>query len=102
MLFTARTKLRIVASRCLTGAAAVVLPAMIRPMSIITREEGYQLTLPMFEGPLALLLHLIEREELDITNIALVAVTDQYMRYLHSGDQLNIDALADFIAIGAR
>ena len=71
-------------------------------MSIITREEGYQLTLPTFEGPLDLLLHLIEREELDITDIALVAVTDQYMQYLHAGEQLNIDALADFIAIGAR
>lgn len=64
--------------------------------------EGYQLTLPTFEGPLDLLLHLIEREELDITNIALVAVTDQYMAYLHSGEQINIDALADFIAIGAK
>jgi segregation and condensation protein A len=64
--------------------------------------EGYQLTLPAFEGPLDLLLHLIEREELDITDIALVTVTDQYMAYLHSGDQLNLDALADFIAIGAK
>ncbi|MDE3095858.1 MAG: segregation/condensation protein A [Chloroflexota bacterium] len=71
-------------------------------MSISPPAEGYQLTLPIFEGPLDLLLHLIEREELDITDIALVTVTDQYMRYLHAGDQLNIDALADFIAIGAR
>lgn len=71
-------------------------------MSIAPTTEGYQLTLPAFEGPLDLLLHLIERDELDITNIALVAVTDQYLRYLHEGEQLNIDALADFIAIGAR
>ena len=75
---------------------------MMRAMSIAPTTEGYQLTLPAFEGPLDLLLHLIEREELDITDIALVAVTDQYMRYLHDGEQLNIDALADFIAIGAR
>jgi segregation and condensation protein A len=66
------------------------------------QAEGYQLTLPTFEGPLDLLLHLIEREELDITNIALVSVTDQYMAYLHSSDQINLDALADFIAIGAK
>jgi len=65
-------------------------------------EPAYQLTLPAFEGPLDLLLHLIEREELDITNIALVAVTDQYMAFLHSADQINLDALADFIAIGAK
>jgi segregation and condensation protein A len=63
---------------------------------------GFQLTLPIFEGPLDLLLHLIEREELDITNIALVQVADQYMEYIRASDQLNLDALADFIYIGAR
>jgi segregation and condensation protein A len=69
---------------------------------VLHEPEGYQLHLPIFDGPLDLLLHLIEREELDITNIALVAVADQYMAFLHSGDQLNVDALADFIAIGAK
>jgi segregation and condensation protein A len=68
----------------------------------VPETEGFQLSLNIFEGPLDLLLHLIEREELDITNIALVAVTDQYMKFLHSGEQLNLDAMADFIQIGAR
>jgi segregation and condensation protein A len=63
---------------------------------------AFQLALPIFEGPLDLLLHLIEREELDITNIALVQVADQYMEYVRSSEQLNLDALADFIYIGAR
>ncbi|HYM15982.1 MAG TPA: segregation/condensation protein A [Dehalococcoidia bacterium] len=63
---------------------------------------AYQLTLPIFEGPLDLLLHLIEREELDITNIALVAVADQYMAYLHTAERINLDQLAEFIVIGAR
>lgn len=66
------------------------------------QTETFQLALPIFEGPLDLLLHLIEREELDVTNIALLAVTDQYMQYLHSGEQLNLAAMADFIQIGAR
>lgn len=66
------------------------------------QTEPYQLSLPIFEGPLDLLLHLIEREELDITNVALVAVADQYMAYLHAGEQINLDQLAEFIAIGAR
>lgn len=65
-------------------------------------DEAYQLHLPIFDGPLDLLLHLIEREELDITGVALLAVTDQYLQYLHASDQLNLDALADFISIGAR
>lgn len=66
------------------------------------QAEGIQLTLPFFEGPLDLLLHLIEREEMDITSVALVAVADQYMQILHQNDQINLDQLADFIWIGAR
>jgi segregation and condensation protein A len=64
--------------------------------------DGIQLALPFFEGPLDLLLHLIEREELDITSIALVQVADQYMAILHQNEHINLDALADFISIGAR
>lgn len=62
----------------------------------------FQLKLPVFEGPLDLLLYLIEREELEITAVSLVQVTDQYLSYLHSGEQIDADALAEFIAIGAR
>ena len=62
----------------------------------------FQLKLPVFEGPLDLLLYLIEREELDITAVSLVQVTDQYLSYLRSGDQIDPTALAEFIAIGAR
>ena len=65
-------------------------------------NAGIQLALPFFEGPLDLLLHLIEREELDITNIALVQVADQYLQILHAQEQINLDQLADFIWIGAR
>ena len=71
-------------------------------MALPTQSDGIQLTLPYFEGPLDLLLHLIEREELDITSVALVSVADQYMQILRQSEQLNLDALADFIWIGAR
>ena len=71
-------------------------------MALPTQSDSIQLTLPYFEGPLDLLLHLIEREELDITSVALVAVADQYLQILRQNDQLNLDALADFIWIGAR
>lgn len=66
------------------------------------QAEGFQLALPIFEGPLDLLLHLIEREELDITNIALVQVADQYLEFIREQEQINLDVLADFIYIGAR
>jgi segregation and condensation protein A len=62
----------------------------------------FELKLPVFEGPLDLLLHLIEREELDITTVSLAQVTDQYWGYLHSASGLDPEALAEFIAIGAR
>src|SRR3989304_337605 len=66
------------------------------------RAPAFQLQLPVFEGPLDLLLYLIEREELDITAVSLVQVTDQYLSYLRSGEQIDATALAEFIAIGAR
>src|SRR3989304_4392052 len=57
---------------------------------------------PVFEGPLDLLLHLIEREDLDITAVSLVQVTDQYLALLRSADQIDLRALADFVAVGAK
>jgi segregation and condensation protein A len=62
----------------------------------------FEIKLPVFEGPLDLLLHLLEKEELDITSVSLVQVTDQYMSYVHALEEINMDALADFIAIGAK
>lgn len=62
----------------------------------------FELRLSVFEGPLDLLLHLLEKEELEITSISLVQVTDQYLSYLRSLDEINMDALADFIAVGAK
>jgi segregation and condensation protein A len=57
---------------------------------------------PVFEGPLDLLLHLIEREELEITSVSLVQVTDQYIALLRKQDQIDLRALADFVAVGAK
>jgi segregation and condensation protein A len=57
---------------------------------------------PVFEGPLDLLLHLIERADLDITTVSLVQVTDQYIAALRAQDRIDLRALADFVAVGAR
>ncbi|MDI6857821.1 MAG: segregation/condensation protein A [Dehalococcoidia bacterium] len=62
----------------------------------------FELKLPVFEGPLDLLLHLIEKEELDITAVSLVQVADQYLAHLQSMEAISLDALADFVAIGAK
>lgn len=62
----------------------------------------YQVRLPIFEGPLDLLLHLIEREELDITKVSLAQVTDQYLEYIGLLEELNAEILADFLVIAAK
>lgn len=62
----------------------------------------YHIQLPLFEGPLDLLLHLVEREELDITTIALAQVTDQYMAYLAEMEQRQAKDLADFLVVAAK
>jgi segregation and condensation protein A len=62
----------------------------------------FELRLSVFQGPLDLLLELIEREELDITAVSLAQVTDQYWAHLRSGEGLDAEALAEFIVLGAR
>jgi segregation and condensation protein A len=62
----------------------------------------YQVTLPVFEGPLDLLLHLIEREELDITQVSLAQVTNQYLEYLAAISERDPDSLADFLVVAAK
>ena len=62
----------------------------------------YQIRLPVFEGPLDLLLHLIEREELDITTVALAQVTNQYLAYLAELEQRQLKELTDFLIVAAK
>jgi segregation and condensation protein A len=61
-----------------------------------------EIRLPVFEGPLDLLLHLIERDDLDITAVSLVVVTDQYLKAIHNGQGFDPAALAEFVSIGAK
>jgi segregation and condensation protein A len=72
------------------------------PLSAPGKKTSYRVQLPVFEGPLDLLLHLIEREELDITRVSLSLVTDQYLVYLNALDALNVDDLTDFVEVAAR
>ena len=58
---------------------------------------AYEVKLPVFEGPLDLLLHLIERNELNITAISLAQVTDQYIEYTRRLEQISAANLAEII-----
>ena len=61
-----------------------------------------EIRLPTFEGPLDLLLTLIQRQDLDITTVSLVAVANQYLEAIHSHESLDAPALAEFVSIGAK
>jgi segregation and condensation protein A len=62
----------------------------------------YTVRLPVYEGPLDLLLELIERAELDITRIALAQVTDQYLAHLRRIVERDLEDLAAFLVVAAR
>ena len=71
--------------------------------------EGYYLPVaitfqvPKFEGPLDLLLQLVEREEVDITEVSLAAVADQFVKYVRDGKgKIPPEELADFLVIAAK
>src|SRR5512137_2055525 len=66
------------------------------------QEDPYQVRLPAFEGPLDLLLQLIEREKLDISSISLAQVADQFLAYVREMDQIAADTLADFLVVASR
>src|SRR5579859_5620558 len=67
-------------------------------------QTNYVVRLPVFEGPLDLLLHLIEKRQMEITTISLMAVTDQYLAYLQQWEAENppLANMAAFVSIAAR
>jgi segregation and condensation protein A len=61
----------------------------------------YRINLPVYEGPLDLLLDLIRRQEIDILNIPIAKITEQYLDYLHQLEKLDIDVSSDFVYMAA-
>lgn len=64
-------------------------------------DTGYQFKLDNFEGPLDLLLHLIKDAKMEITEIKLADITEQYLNYMAGLDELDMDKASDFIDIAA-
>jgi len=60
-------------------------------------SASYQIKLPQFEGPFDLLLFFIERDELDIYNIPIAKITNEFLSYIHTLDNLNIELASEFI-----
>jgi len=63
----------------------------------MNNSNQYQIKLPQFEGPFDLLLFFIERDELDIYNIPITKITNDFLDYIHSQGKLNIEMSSEFI-----
>ena len=63
--------------------------------------DALSFKLPVFEGPLDLLLHLIEKNKLDIYDIPILEITRQYLEYLKSWDEMNLEIASEFIVMAA-
>lgn len=63
----------------------------------MVNNTSYQIKLPQFEGPFDLLLFFIERDELDIYNIPITTITNDFLDYIHSQESVNIELSSDFI-----
>ncbi len=77
-------------------------PADDRPADEQDESEGaLKVTLPSFHGPLDLLLHLIKHHKIDIYDIPIALITEQYTGYLDSMEELSLDIAADYIYMAA-
>ena len=62
----------------------------------------YQLNLAMFEGPFDLLLHLIEKNEIDIYDIPIAEITQQYLEYLSAMQEMDLEIASEFLVMAAN
>jgi len=67
----------------------------------MTSTDSYSIKLPQFEGPFDLLLFFIERDELDIYDIPIFTITQDFLSYIHQLENLNIELASEFILVAA-
>lgn len=71
-------------------------------MSILTLEtQKYAIKIENFEGPLDLLCHLIEKNKMDIYDIHLNEITDQYIQYLNQMEKMNLEIASEFVVMAS-
>src|SRR5690606_1257411 len=64
-------------------------------------DPSFLITLPSFEGPLDLLLHLIRKHELDILDLPIAFVTERYLEYVTMMEQLDLDIASEYLVMAA-
>ena len=68
---------------------------------MMTTQESFEVKLPLFEGPFDLLLFFIERDELDIYDIPISKITNDFLEYIRQMEQLNMELASEFILVAA-
>jgi segregation and condensation protein A len=68
---------------------------------LMTTQENFEVKLPLFEGPFDLLLFFIERDELDIYDIPIAKITNDFLDYIRQMEALNIEVASEFILVAA-
>ena len=63
---------------------------------------SYQVRLQNFQGPFDLLCHLIEKEKIDIYDIPIAQITREYLEYLHSWEDMDIDEASEFLLLACK
>src|SRR5262245_37564281 len=71
----------------------------IHHSSLSTQHSSYRVRIDLFEGPLDLLLHLIKKNEVDVANIPVAAITEQYLAYLDMLRELNLDVAGEYLVM---
>jgi segregation and condensation protein A len=64
-------------------------------------DASYKIKLPQFEGPFDLLLFFIERDELNIYDIPIASITEEFLHYMHQMETLDIEVASEFILVAA-
>lgn len=68
---------------------------------MMTTQENFEVKLPLFEGPFDLLLFFIERDELDIYDIPISKITNDFLEYIRQMEQFNMEVASEFILVAA-
>ena len=76
-------------------------PLTVIPQDLYIPPDALQVFLEIFEGPLDLLLYLIKRQNIDVLNIPITAITRQYMEYIHLMEVLELEMAAEYLVMAS-
>jgi len=76
-------------------------PLTVVPQDLYIPPDALEIILETFEGPLDLLLYLIKRQNLDVLNIPIARITEQYMGYIQLMDNLRLELAAEYLLMAA-